>query len=1254
MDICIFYSWQSLYKKNCDVIIDKALKKAVNELNTEQANIHYVVKRGGGDVEGIEHIDTNIDKIIKTQADIAIVDFTHNGNAPKKDEITGNWITEKCAPNSNVVYETGKLELALGVRQVFCVYNTAYGDLRTNLKMPFDLRQWHFPVPFCCDDDKDIDERKRIRENLKKDIKERIKGCTNAYLENRKVRYAPLVPLHNEFSKTMWQTEFKDTAFFCILRDRITKGQSFRLLGLPGLGKTRMVCEAFRGRDNDVYYCDCRDQGIKEVEKALESLMSHRSNIKQTVILDNCSQRLSTIVIGDICENGYNCQLITIYYDPREDVDSGIEGIVMKVGDTAGVVEEMLDEVKGMPKEVKASIIELSGGFPLMAKVMIENYEMGAPIVNIKKKDVFERMLGLDSANAPDQDKMKVLTAFSIFKFIGLYGQQEKQGRFIAGNKIITNIRGSADDNLQLFKDVYALYSKKEILERQGNLVLMRLIPLAIFFCKLWFDCQTTDSIGELIEQIRTLDDEGTRGMLIESLSRRITLLSEVPLAKELSEGLTDPDSSPFLSEEVVLSALGSRLFLAFSEVNPEACAYALHRIIVRKTDDEIIAIEPARRNLAWALDRLAFDKRSFRYAMLTLARFSAVETEAQLSNNTTGLFVDRFPIMLPGTEIDLMSRLDVLKELSNDNRYDGLIKKSLNRALSTGHFFRSGGAEKQGFKILTDYVPTYQEVELYLNACFNFLMSRAKNPQDIDDIAEILASNARGYYLEGMDSFLIRGLEVIAPLREYVWEEMKDSLAFLIEYDGKKRENYRIDIFTAWEKKLTQNDYVYTLLHLGKEISRHMDYSFEKEMKVIQERYCEMAKELVDKQLYKDNDLVSRIMRGKCLYYNSYGDALSSYSKEVGLQKELLEVLLHHVLHLEASRDGESLLIYFMQNVDEEYLLEYTYDIITDSPKKYLLPAIYAVKNENEMRLASLFCLLDKEELKLNDFAGYFLYRTLNTVNVKYIVRRLLDYGSEGAELVLSHCHNLLFGNESTDQDYKALGRRCLLMVNLRGVQKNDYVYLQSMSYYLDNYQDEEMALHIHDLQEQFFMEHFPRENYYIGRLYRKALRRYPNLLKPKLLVLLEDEKVRHAWVDLLRTNYPQEHDGGEPTYMLISMEEWFDWLKQAERNNRAYVLALMISYANGESASPAYLKLLNDYWCDEVRSALSSRFHTFSWTGTGIPLYQNRITICKDYIAKLTNQEAKEWFKDDIRFWECEVEKEQLQNAHERAIFN
>lgn len=83
-------------------------------------------------------------------------------------------------------------------------------------------------------------------------------------------------------------------------------------------------------------------------------------------------------------------------------------------------------------------------------------------------------------------------------------------------------------------------------------------------------------------------------------------------------------------------------------------------------------------------------------------------------------------------------------------------------------------------------------------------------------------------------------------------------------------------------------------------------------------------------------------------------------FTPTVGVQKELLDILLNHVLFQEVSRNGESLLLYFMVNVKDKELLKHIYEAVFNSEKKRLLPAMYAIKNEGEDKLAQLFEMLD------------------------------------------------------------------------------------------------------------------------------------------------------------------------------------------------------------------------------------------------------------------------------------------------------
>ena len=120
-----------------------------------------------------------------------------------------------------------------------------------------------------------------------------------------------------------------------------------------------------------------------------------------------------------------------------------------------------------------------------------------------------------------------------------------------------------------------------------------------------------------------------------------------------------------------------------------------------------------------------------------------------------------------------------------------------------------------------------------------------------------------------------------------------------------------------------------------------------------------------------------------------------------------------------------------------------------------------------------------------------------------------------------------------------------------------------------------------------------------------------------------------------------------------IISNDEWFEWVDGDKSNARKYALAMFFQYAKGDEVNPEMLRLIDDYWCFEVKDALGSRLHSFSWSGSGIPLYRSRIALCNDYIAKLNNVEAKDWFAQDIERWEKEIAQERLKNAHERALY-
>lgn len=1244
MDICIFYSWQSDYREDCTSFIEKALNRAVKELNKQQ-NYNYYIERGGGGLKGSEDINMHIDEVLKYEACIIVSDFTHIGQMPEQNA-DGTWIKKRGLPNPNVVDETARAKERIGAKQIIRVNNTYYGDYNTNIEMYFDIRNERYPIGYNYHKNIDDDE-KRLNElnNLESILKRAIKDSTEEYLKHRNTRFSPLIPITTELNKPIYLQPFYPPRNYSTTMKYIDEGRSFRLLGFPGMGKTRTICEAFKKMTADVNYCDCNNLTVLNIKEPIIKLI--RSNkSKQTIILDNCKADLCSDVRRMIDEYSYNCQLITIYYDMREVKDSDVDYITLDLEDNESVVQRIINGTENMDENDKSVIKDLSGGFPFMAHLLCEKYHKGDKIAAIKKTDIYNRILNINPSNTEDTEKKKVLTAFAIFKFIGLDGYEAEQGKFIASNPIITDlINRDNDAKFTFFRKVFNEYSQNDILEKSGHMGLMRLIPLAIFLAEQWYQHQDSDSINTLITQITNLPDEWTQKMLIDSLAKRITLLSDIPLAQELINKLLDINS-PFLKEEVVLSQMGSRLFLGFSEVNPETCANALFSVIKSKSDEELKDLEESRRNLAWALDHLAFDRRSFKNAMLTIARFSLVETENWLSNNTTELFIERFPILLPGTEATLSDRLDVLQELSSDTQYSGLIKKALLMAINVNHNHRFGGAEKQGLKKLSDYSPkTYGEVLDYFDASFNIYMELAHNNIDIDEICNTIVSNARGYYRMGFDEFLFNALEALAPKKDYTWDEMRDTLDDLTKYDVERRNNYRLDYIREWLHKLTKYDYVSRLKDICHKVYGR-NLSFNEEMEQIDDECKRFAHEFIDSQLYKDAKLISAIMQLKCNYMNRYGGYLAEYAQEKGIQKILLDNILSTLLEENVTKDGEALFVHYIYKVNSRELVEKVYETIANSDKKNILPTLYAIKDESEVRLSQLFDMLDTQQIELNDFNGYFLYVKEHQ---KYVLKRLLNYGDDATAMILMRYDSFLYNKEPDDDEYKTIARELLHKFELRGVMMDDYSYCKSVQKYLSRHRDEDLVLHIHKMVEE--MQHSIQENHHLAKLYWTVFHEYKDLLKPLVLQNLSLNQGLSYWIKMLTTCFSNDI----PSYMELSYNEWFEWLDSGDDlEGRACVLADVFRYAEEDNkANPYVIKLLDNYYSKKVIGTITARLESFGWIGSGIPLYNDKITICKDYIAKLQNNDAKQCFYTVIKSFEAHIAEEKLGNANKKAIY-
>lgn len=158
-----------------------------------------------------------------------------------------------------------------------------------------------------------------------------------------------------------------------------------------------------------------------------------------------------------------------------------------------------------------------------------------------------------------------------------------------------------------------------------------------------------------------------------------------------------------FSDRDRLISSTGSRFLSALAEANPAAVLRLLECTFGKWTDAELVEFKSDRQNIVWTLEKIAVWSPFTVRALNVLARL-AVNENSDFSNNSTGTLVSLFRIgpEAAATEASPAQRLPALRALmrgsTDAERLLGL--RALDSALKThGLGFRIVGPEYQGLQ---------------------------------------------------------------------------------------------------------------------------------------------------------------------------------------------------------------------------------------------------------------------------------------------------------------------------------------------------------------------------------------------------------------------------------------------------------------------------------------------------------------------------------------------------------------------------
>lgn len=539
------------------------------------------------------------------------------------------------------------------------------------------------------------------------------------------------------------------------LRKDLEKNVSVRIVGLSGVGKTRLVQALFDDRIEtthpplvceNVLYTDLSDNPTPQPTAMIEALLSDSSDA--IVVIDNCGPDVHQRLTELVKRSGSRLRLISIEYDIRDDLPEDTVCYRLE-GSSNEVIGELLKRrYPALTHNDVDKITEFSDGNARVAYALAGNSQSRGELSKLEDAELFRRLF--IQKNSENDELLRCAQIASL-----LYSFDAEDMNVNSELSILASL--AEVTALPLSRNISDL-QKRGLVQQRGkwkavlpHAISNRLAVQALeFYPKDHFVDKLVNNSPDRVAQ---------------SFSRRLGYLHESQCARTIVEEWLRPGGR--YSDLSRLDEIGRKIFGNIAPVDQKAALNALSRAT---GSEEFVAVENRNRgDFARIARSLAYEAELFDGAVMVLSRFALSEPEDYNNSSTRDILKSLFYCRLSGTEARTDQRATFVRKcLSSNNeakRRLGLIL--LSAALEASHFSSiygfDFGARKRGHgwwpRTLDDvhkwYVPFIdiavemgksenefgREVRALLGQEFRGLWLNAELTEELKQAAEALSS---------------------------------------------------------------------------------------------------------------------------------------------------------------------------------------------------------------------------------------------------------------------------------------------------------------------------------------------------------------------------------------------------------------------------------------------------------------------------------------------------------------------------------
>ncbi|MBE3063551.1 MAG: hypothetical protein IMZ69_00860, partial [Spirochaetes bacterium] len=457
------------------------------------------------------------------------------------------------------------------------------------------------------------------------------------------------------------------------IRDLLrTPGNIVRLVGLSGVGKTRLVealfdpCVGVNTLDPSLaFYTDISHGPIPQpAALALDLAAARRRAI---LVIDNCAPDVHRQLSDVVRSPSSTVSAITVEYDIREDEPEGTKVFALEPCSPTLIAKLVLQRFPALSEVDRNTIAEFAGGNARVALALAATVGKNETIAGVSDEDLFRRLF--QQRHSADPGLLSIAEACSlVYSF---------DGETLSGELAELPILGALVGRSA--QDVYvavAELQRRHLVQQRGPW--RAVLPQAIANR---LAARALEDIPRAVVLSRFVENGLIR--LLRSFSRRIGYLDDSRQAQEIVRDWLAPGG--LLANVADLNDTGRAMFINVAPVAPEAALIAIERAL-RGTDDSTLKTCTY---LIPLLRSLAYDSAYFERVVALLVMFGRLSKGERSAAQAVTVLESLFGVVLSGTHASVDLRLTVVQDLvgAMDEATRNLGLKALHAMLKTNGF---------------------------------------------------------------------------------------------------------------------------------------------------------------------------------------------------------------------------------------------------------------------------------------------------------------------------------------------------------------------------------------------------------------------------------------------------------------------------------------------------------------------------------------------------------------------------------------